>query len=166
MAVDGDASITLGALTLASASTVAVRGAAAVTLGTATSAAAGGVLAAGTASVTLGAATLTSAGKVDPIGTLAVTLGALVVASAGTVANAPVVGTASITLGALELYATNVPFVPSRERTARVPSWPRALVAEVAARENVVPAQPRAIDAIQPDRSIDLPRASRITRAA
>jgi hypothetical protein len=118
---------------------------------------------AGTASVVLGAATLASAGRVDPIGTLDVTLGALTAVGTLTVTTR---GQLGVTLGALELYATDVPFVPSRERTARVPSWPRALVAEVAARENVVPAQPRTIEAIDPDRTIELPRASRIVRAA
>ncbi len=83
----------------------------------------------GAASITLGAATLSSSGTViasATTGQLAVTLGALSVASAGTVAE----------------------FVPSRERTKRVPSWPRVLLAE------------------NPDRVIELYRPPRTVRTA
>jgi len=83
----------------------------------------------GSAQITLGAATLASDGTVvtpATTGELAVTLGALSVASAGTVAE----------------------FVPSRERTKRVPSWPRVLLAE------------------NPDRVIELYRPPRTVRTA
>ena len=83
----------------------------------------------GSAQITLGSATLASDGTVvtpATTGELAVTLGALSVASAGTVAE----------------------FVPSRERTKRVPSWPRVLLAE------------------NPDRVIELYRPPRTVRTA
>lgn len=83
----------------------------------------------GSAQITLGSATLASDGSVvtpATTGELAVTLGALSVASAGTVAE----------------------FVPSRERTKRVPSWPRVLLAE------------------NPDRVIELYRPPRTVRTA
>lgn len=104
-------------------------GAASITLGGLTAASAGTVAVRGSASVTLGAVSLSSAGTVlanATTGQLAVTLGALSVASAGTVAE----------------------FVPSRERTKRVPSWPRVLLAE------------------NPDRVIELYRPPRTVRTA
>lgn len=78
------------------------------------------------ASITLGDATAASAGVVLVQGAEAVTLGALTSTSAGTVAE----------------------FVPSRERTKRVPSWPRVLLAE------------------NPDRVIELYRPPRTVRTA
>lgn len=104
-------------------------GTAAITLGAATASATGAVIVDGDASIALGATTLSSSGTVASTaitGQFAVTLSALVVASAGTVAE----------------------FAPSRERTTRVPSWPRILLAE------------------NPDRVIELYRPPRTVRTA
>ena len=107
----------------------------------------------GSAQITLGSATLASDGTVVTpavTGELAVTLGAATLSSSGTVASAAIAGQLAVTLGALSVASagTVAEFVPSRERTKRVPSWPRVLLAE------------------NPDRVIELYRPPRTVRTA
>jgi hypothetical protein len=104
-AITGAASITLGAVTLASPGTVLVSGTSAVTLGAATLTAAGAATVTGAASITLGAATASSAGTVAVVGSASITLAATTSTAAGTVA---VDGDAAITLGAVTLSAAGV----------------------------------------------------------
>lgn len=128
-------------------------GTATITLGAATASAAGAVIVDGDASIALGSATLSSAGIVASAavtGQLAVTLGAATLSSSGTVASPAIAGQLAVTLGALSVASagTVAEFVPSRERTKRVPSWPRVLLAE------------------NPDRVIELYRPPRTVRTA
>jgi hypothetical protein len=122
--VNCDLSVTLGALTLASAVAVTVQGAASNTLGVLTSTSAGSVLVQAAASNTLGVLTASSAGTVSVTGSSSITLGVLTTtcdgsvlvqcassntlgscssASAGSVL---VQGAASNTLGVLTVTAT------------------------------------------------------------
>jgi len=107
----------------------------------------------GVAQITLGAATLSSDGVVvtpATTGELAVTLGSATLSSSGTVVASATTGQLAVTLGGLVVASagTVAEFVPSRERTKRVPSWPRVLLAE------------------NPDRVIELYRPPRTVRTA
>lgn len=104
----------------------------------------------GAASITLGGLTATSAGAVAVDGDASVTLGAATLSSSGTVIASATTGQLAVTLGALSIASagTVAEFVPSRERTKRVPSWPRVLLAE------------------NPDRVIELYRPPRTVRTA
>lgn len=102
-AITGTASITLGALTVASTGTLAIKGTSAVTLGALTVASTGTLPIVGSAAVTLGALTVSSASRLAIAGAASITLGPLTAAATGTVA---ITGTASITLGALTVSAT------------------------------------------------------------
>lgn len=102
---DGTANVTLGAVTLSAAGTVAApgtSGSASITLAALTTTAAGTVTVAGTATNTLAALTTTAAGTVAVAGAATATLGATTVNAAGTVA---IAGTATNTLGALTTTA-------------------------------------------------------------
>lgn len=84
------------------------------------------------------------------VGAAAITLGAATLSSSGTVASTAITGQLAVTLGALVVASTGTvkEFEPSRERTTRVPSWPRILLAE------------------NPDRVIELYRPPRTVRTA
>ena len=114
----GDASITLGALTLTADGSLALSGAASVTLGTLTLAADGGVTGiAADAAITLGTLTAAGAGTLALQADSAPTLGALTVSSAGALA---LTGSAAITLGALTMAgdaARGVVFTPWAQHT-------------------------------------------------
>lgn len=104
----------------------------------------------GAAAITLGAATASATGAVIVDGDASIALGAITLSSAGTVASAAVTGQFAVTLGVLVVASTGTvaEFAPSRERTTRVPSWPRILLAE------------------NPDRVIELYRPPRTVRTA
>lgn len=117
--VDGDLNVTLGAMTLASGSTVAIAGASAATLGAMTLASAGAVAVAAESAMTLGAMTLsaTYAATTEALLNADITLGAMTVASAGA---APIAGASSITLGALALSSTFEAGFPERLAAAAI----------------------------------------------
>jgi hypothetical protein len=104
--IEGAASITLSALTLAATGTLPILGTASITLAALTSTATGVVPIVGAASITLDALTLTATGTLTTEGAASITLGALTLTATGALA---IKGTASITLGALTLVAGNEP---------------------------------------------------------
>lgn len=95
--INGTASITLDAVTTASAGTVAVKGTASITLDAVTTAATGTVAVQGTASITLDDTTVSAAGTVAVQGTASITLDDVTTAADGAVTGG-ITGTASITL--------------------------------------------------------------------
>lgn len=117
--VTASASITLGAMTLASGSAAAIAGAAAITLGAATLSADGDVAIVGAATITLGAMTLLGDFTITTPGEMSasITLGDLALASAVSVR---VVGDSGITLGAATLAATFEVGFPERLAAADI----------------------------------------------
>lgn len=103
--IEGVASVTLDAATLSAAGTLAIDGALAATLGAVTLAAEGTAAIEGVAAITLGAVTLSAAGDTLIEGEADITLGEATLASTGIYGSA-VDGEASITLGAMTLEAT------------------------------------------------------------
>lgn len=104
-AIEGTASVTLGALTSTATGALSIAGATSATLSSATLSSTGALSLTGSLSSTLGALTVTATGELiaEGSGSLAVTLGALTVTAAGQVA---IVGVTGVTLGALTLSAT------------------------------------------------------------
>lgn len=108
VAIRGTATPTLGAVTLTSAAVLPLKAAAAITLGAVTLASTARLAIRGTATPTLGAATLTATGSVaftGIAGQAAITLGATTLSSAAVL---PIKGAASVTLGAVALTSAAV----------------------------------------------------------
>jgi hypothetical protein len=102
--ISGSASITLDAVTLSSAATLAIAGAASKTLDNVTLSSAATLAIAGAAAITLGDTTLSGAGAIALSGAASITLDAVTLASEG-VLSAPGTGQASITLADATLSA-------------------------------------------------------------
>lgn len=103
--VTGTLSVTLNAVTAASAGTVDVAGTVSVTLAAVTSAAAGTVDVVGTASVTLTDVTSSAAGTVDVVGTLSKTLDDVTLSAAGSGTDTGIGGDVTQTLDAVTVSA-------------------------------------------------------------
>lgn len=101
--VEGEASITLGDVTVAAAGVLTIGGGASITLANVTAAGVGSLALAGAAAVTLGNVTSTSTGTLALAGTAGITLGAVSLASAGSLTDR---GALAVTLGNITLTAT------------------------------------------------------------
>lgn len=107
--ISGTAAITLGALTVSSASALAIAGTSAITLGAVTLSSAGQVALTGAFAKTLADLTLSSSGGLLIVGSLAKTLGDLTLSATSTIADADTItGSFSITLDALTLSGTSL----------------------------------------------------------